>query len=48
MTDENYEDLVAAIENIADGLQKLAMLSLDLKARLDAEIEGRESAFYIV
>lgn len=35
MSDQNYEDLVSAIEHIAEGLERLAMLSLDLKKRLD-------------
>lgn len=35
MTDQNYEDLVCAIENIAEGLERLAMLALDLKRKLD-------------
>ena len=39
MSNENYDHLVSAIENIADGLQKLALLSMDLKAQLDAQIE---------
>ncbi|MFW7381577.1 MAG: hypothetical protein ACOH5I_22405 [Oligoflexus sp.] len=35
MSDQNYEDLVCAIEHIAEGLERLAMLSLDLKKKLD-------------
>lgn len=37
MTDNNYEDLVVAIEHIAEGLERLAMLSLDLKRQLESQ-----------
>lgn len=37
MSEANYEDLVVAIEHIAEGLERLAMLSLDLKRQLEAK-----------
>lgn len=38
MTGQNYEDLAIAIEHIAEGLERLALLSLDLKKQLDASL----------
>lgn len=37
MSEANYEDLVVAIEYIAEGLERLAMLSLDLKRQIEAK-----------
>lgn len=37
MSETNYEDLVVAIEHIAEGLERLAMLSLDLKRQIEAK-----------
>ncbi|SMF58507.1 hypothetical protein [Pseudobacteriovorax antillogorgiicola] len=45
MSDENYDHLVSAIENIAEGLQKLALLSMDLKEKLDAQIAHQEKSY---
>jgi hypothetical protein len=44
MTSQNYEDLAIAIEHIAEGLERLALLSLDLKKQLDASISETQSA----
>ena len=48
MSDENYDHLVSAIENIAEGLQKLALLSMDLKERLDAQIAGEQKSYPVI
>jgi hypothetical protein len=43
MSEANYEDLVVAIEHIAEGLERLAMLSLDLKRQIDEQGEQDEA-----
>ena len=39
MSRENIEELVQAIHFIAEGLEKLAMISLDVKEGVDSELE---------
>lgn len=43
MTGQNYEDLAIAIEHIAEGLERLALLSLDLKKQLEASRSDQSS-----
>ena len=35
MEEKNYEDLAVAIEHISEGLERLALLALDLKRELE-------------
>ncbi|MFW7378660.1 MAG: hypothetical protein ACOH5I_07635 [Oligoflexus sp.] len=44
MSETNYEDLVVAIEHIAEGLERLAMLSLDLKRQIEAKQGAADTA----
>ena len=39
MTRENIEELAQAMSFIAEGLEKLAMLSLDINKEVDGELE---------
>ena len=40
MSRENIEELVQAIHFIAEGLEKLAMISLDVKKEVDSELDS--------
>ena len=39
MSREHIEELVQAIHFIAEGLEKLAMISLDVKKEVDSELD---------
>ncbi|MFW7381964.1 MAG: hypothetical protein ACOH5I_24370 [Oligoflexus sp.] len=47
MTNENYDDLVTAIEDISRGLEHLTMLSLDLKRQVEKNQAQTEASLNV-